>query len=110
MYYDNILNYIKRPELTEQNKQFYAMRYLARSLLNISITVFIFKVLTRNRYKTIPIFFACYYFGFSLRKINNLLIKSQEEYEFRIKSPELINKKITEIADIQNDNDDSSKL
>ena len=85
----NILYYIKRPELTPQNKQFYTIRYLSRSLFQISIAAIIFNILTKTNMRRTQIFIACYYLGFSLRKINNLTIKPQKETTIKIKSAEL---------------------
>jgi hypothetical protein len=77
----NILYYIKRPELTPENKQFYTIRYLSRSLIQISIASIVFNILTKTKMKRTQLFIACYYLGFSLRKINNLTIKPNNEIE-----------------------------
>ena len=80
--YDVILSYIKRPKLTEENKEFYSIRYLTRSLLNASIISFIFIIIfKKRRFTLLNNFFVCYYMGFSLRKLNDILILKETKEE-----------------------------
>jgi hypothetical protein len=73
---NDIFKYIKRPKLTKENKQFYSLRYFARSLLNLSILAIISNILIfKMNYLKTQKFFACYYMGYTLRKINNLAMK-----------------------------------
>ncbi len=83
---NDFLANFQRHELTKENKQFFSLRYFSRSLFNLSIftiisNIFIFKM----KYLNFQKIFACYYMGYTLRKINDSL----SENEINIKEKEM---------------------
>lgn len=76
---DYISYFLKRPKVTNKNKEFYTIRYLARSTFYVFSASILVKLYFKKRFLGAQKFLACYYLGYSLRKINNLLIISEEE-------------------------------
>ena len=92
------LSNIKRPVITEENKQFFCLRYISRSFLNLTLVSIVFRLFFKKRYNSFFKFSACYYMGFSLRKINNFMIESHEEKKIsEIKSNEFDEEKNSEV-------------